>query len=244
VPLECFHTKTGPGAFGGAIAADEGLRAADRAALFKTAVKEIASRQGFMATFMAQWSGEPAGSSCHLHQSLWNGDRKQNLFHDAGGMSGLMRSYIAGLLANMPEMMALYCPTVNSYKRTPVHATWGTDNRNAAVRAIAGDGKGTHVELRLTGADINPYIAMAAALAAGLDGIERNLDLEALDADEALPLPRTLSGAVRRLRESERARCWLGEEFIEHYACTREWEVRRFEKAVTDWELARYFEAI
>ena len=129
-----------------------------------------------------------------------------------------------------------------------INATWGVDNRTTAVRAIPSGAKSTRVEMRLTGADINPYIAMAASLAAGLDGIERRLPLPApvLNAytGSAAPLPRTLAEATRRLRESKVARCWLGDEFIDHYVATRDWEVRQFDKAVTSWELARYFESI
>jgi glutamine synthetase len=224
IPLEALHTETGPGVFEAAIAVAEGIRAADRASLFKTAVKEIAGRHGLIPTFMAKWNTALPGSSGHLHQSLWDIMRNGNLFtaNDAGQMPPLMQQYIAGLVAHLPELTACFCPTVNSYKRTvpgvwaPVNATWGMDNRTTAVRAIPSTGTSSRVELRATGADINPYIAMAASLAE----------------------------ATRQFRESEMARRWLGEDFVEHYAATREWEVRQFEKAVTDWELARYLEAI
>ncbi len=253
VPVEGFHTETGPGVYEAAIAVDDALAAADKAALFKTAVKEIASRHGLIPTFMAKWNADLPGSSGHLHQSLWDSER--NLFADgAGGMSAAMRQYIAGLVANLPELAAVFCPTVNSYKRTvpgawaPVNATWGVDNRTTAIRAISGGAKSTRVELRVTGADINPYLAMAASLAAGLDGIERELELPATTvnayAAEGKALPRTLAAATARFRESRVARKWLGDEFVEHYAGTREWETRQFEKAVTDWELARYLESI
>ena len=172
-------------------------------------------------------------------------------WHDAHG-GGL--SYIAGLVANLPELAAIFCPTINSYKRTvpgawaPINATWGIDNRTTAIRAIPGGAKSTRVELRLTGADINPYLAIAASLAAGLDGIERELPLPAATVNaytgDAPPLPRTLSEATTLFRQSQVARRWLGDEFVEHYAGTRDWESRQFEKAVTDWELARYFESI
>ena len=257
VPLEGFHTETGPGVYEAAIAVEPGLAAADRAALFKVAVKEIAGRHNLTPTFMAKWNAGLPGSSGHLHQSLSRPGHPENLFSGEatdGGMSGLMRQYIAGLVTNLPELTAIFCPTVNSYKRTvpgawaPVNATWGVDNRTTAVRAIPGSNKSTRVELRLTGADINPYLAMAASLAAGLDGIERKLEppppiVDAYSGD-APPLPRTLADATRLLRQSRVAREWLGEEFVDHYASTREWEVRQYEKAVTDWELARYFESV
>jgi glutamine synthetase len=257
VPLEAFHTETGPGVYEAAIAVEPGLAAADRAALFKTAVKEIAARHSLTPTFMAKWNAGLPGSSGHLHQSLSHTGNQENLFSAEaadGGMSALMRQYIAGLVTNMQELSAIFCPNINSYKRTvpgawaPVNATWGVDNRTTAVRAIPGGGKSTRVELRLTGADINPYLAMAASLAAGLDGIERKLEpapptVNAYSGD-APALPRTLGEATRLFRQSRVAREWLGEEFVEHYASTREWEVRQYEKAVTDWELARYFESV
>lgn len=257
IPLEGLHTETGPGVFEAAITVDEGLLAADRAVLFKTAVKEIAARHGAIPTFMAKCNAKLPGSSGHLHQSLWRGKQYgTNLFatDEAGCIGGVMQQYIAGLVANMPELMACFCPTVNSYKRTvpgtwaPINATWGIDNRTTAVRAIPSTGKSGRVELRLTGADINPYIAMAASLAAGLDGIERELPLPPpvvnAYAGDGPRLPRSLAEATGKLRESAMARKWLGDDFVEHYAATREWEVRQFEEAVTDWELARYLESI
>ena len=248
--LEGFHTETGPGVYEAAIAVDKALAAADKAALFKTAVKEIAQRHGLSVTFMAKWNAALPGSSGHLHQSLWAGGR--NVF---AGDASLMPAYIAGLAEHMPAMMALYCPTVNSYKRTvpgtwaPVNATWGVDTRTAAIRALPGGAKSSRVELRLTGADINPYLAMAAALASGLDGVARGLVppapvTNAYDAAGAPALPRDLAEAARALGASAFARSALGAEFVEHYVATRDWEWRQYSKAVTDWELQRYFEAI
>jgi glutamine synthetase len=231
---------------------EPGLPAADRAALFKTAVKEIAAHRGLTPTFMAKWNPDLPGSSGHLHQSL--SANHENLFYGESGMSDTMRYYMAGLLAHLPELAAIFCPTINSYKRTvpgawaPVNATWAVDNRTTAIRAIPGGQKSTRVELRLTGADINPYLAMAASLAAGLDGIERKLELPSPTVNaysgDAPPLPRNLAEATRLFRASGLAREWLGDPFVDHYAATREWEVRQFEKAVTDWELARYFESV
>ncbi len=254
VPIEGLHTETGPGVYEAAIQPATAMEAADRAALFKTAVKEIAARFDLTPTFMAKWSSDLPGSSGHLHQSLWDRSGKKNLFAAGNGIPKLMRHYIAGLVSLLPEWMPLYCPTINSYKRTvpgtwaPVNASWGVDNRTAAVRAIPGSGKGSRVELRASGADINPYLAMAASLAAGLEGVERKLEcpLAATNAYEsdAAPLPRNLADATRRFRASKAARRWFGEEFVDHFASTREWEVRQFEKAVTDWELARYLEPV
>ncbi len=257
IPLEGLHAETGPGVYEAAIAVEEGLQAADRAALFKTAVKELSARHGLIPTFMAKWNADLPGSSGHLHQSLWNGET--NLFHaDGDGISGLMKNYIGGLVESVPAFAALLCPTINSYKRTvpgtwaPVNATWAVDNRTTAIRAIPGGRKSTRVELRLTGADINPYLAMAASLAAGLDGIVRQLEPPAQTvnaysegaAEEVAALPRSLAEATKLFRTSQVARNWLGDDFVDHYAATRDWEVRQFEKAVTDWELARYLESI
>jgi glutamine synthetase len=256
VGLEGFHTETGPGVYEAAIAVDHAVQAADKAALFKTAVKEIAARHNAMPTFMAKWNADLPGSSGHLHQSLWRQWPSENLFHDdKERMSPAMKHYIAGLLHHMREFQVLYCPTVNSYKRTvqgtwaPVNATWGIDSRTCAVRAIPGSAKSTRVETRLSGADINPYLAMAASLASGLDGIERQLELpepaaNAYAVKDAPALARNLREATDRFRMSDTARKWFGDAFVDHFAATREWEMRQAEKAVTDWELARYMEII
>src|SRR5581483_2129825 len=177
------------------------------------------------------------------------------LFYENGGTSALMRHYIGGLIAYLPECMAMMAPTINSYKRTvpgtwaPVNATWGTDTRTTAVRAIPGSAKSTRIELRLPAADMNPYLAMAASLAAGMEGIEQKLEppeavTNGYAAGDGARLPRDLAEASDTFRRSQMARKWFGDEFVEHYAGTRDWEVRQFARAVTDWELARYFEAI
>lgn len=259
VELEGFHTETGPGVYETAIKYDGALRAADKAALFKTGIKQIVARNGLIATFMAKWNANLPGCSGHLHQSLWDAEHSSNLFYDGSAphhMSKLMRQYLAGQLALMPELTALVCPTVNSYKRlvpgvwSPTNATWGIDNRTVALRAVLGPSpKSVRVEYRLAGADINPYLAIAASLASGLYGIEHGLDLPepcAANAYEssAAPLPRTLESATGALKTSRAARDLLGEEFVDHYVRTRDWEVRQYQRAVTDWELDRYFEII
>jgi glutamine synthetase len=256
IPLEGLHTETGPGVYEAAICVDEALAAADKAALFKTAAKEIAARHNLIPTFMAKWNADLPGSSGHLHQSLWSAETGESVFYSAEErMSPIMRHYIAGLVHNMSAMQVMWCPTVNSYKRTvpgtwaPVNATWGIDSRTCAVRAIPGSEKATRVEMRLTGADMNPYLAAAASLAAGMDGVERKLALpepvtNAYEAKQAPPLARDLGEAIERFRASEVARRWFGADFVDHYAATREWELRQYQKAVTDWELARYLESI
>ncbi len=255
IPVEGFHTETGPGVYEAAIAVDEGVAAADKAALFKTAVKEIAARHNAIPTFMAKWNAALPGSSGHIHQSLVSIEDHRNLFFDDGRPSESMMRYIGGLCEFLPELMAMIGPTINSYKRTvpgtwaPVNASWGEDNRTTAIRSIPGSAKSTRIELRLPAADMNPYLAMAASIAAGLEGIERKLDPPApatngYEATHARALPRDLAEATALLRASSMARDWFGEEFVDHYACTREWEVRQAQHAVTDWELSRYFESI
>ncbi len=255
IPLDGFHTETGPGVYEAAIAVDKCVAAADKAALFKTAVKEIAARHGVIPTFMAKWNADLPGSSGHLHQSLYTPTDGRNLFFEDGASSALMRHYLAGLVSLLPEFMAMIAPSINSYKRTvpgtwaPINSSWGSDNRTTAVRTIPGSAKSTRIELRLAAADMNPYLAMAASLAAGIEGIERKLEPPApvtngyaVDAGERLP--RDLGEAVGRFRASEAARKWFGEQFVEHYVATREWEIRQYHRHVTDWELSRYFEAI
>jgi glutamine synthetase len=259
VELEGFHTETGPGVYETAIKYDDVLRAADKAALFKTGIKQIAARNGLIATFMAKWNASLPGCSGHLHESLWDNEHSNNLFYDANrpdGMSKLMKHYVAGQLRLMPEITAFICPTVNSYKRlvpgvwAPTRATWGIDNRTVALRAVLGPSpKSVRVEYRLAGADVNPYVAIAASLASGLYGIEHELELpEPVTANayeaNAWPLPRSLEEATAALKQSRIAKELLGEEFVDHFVQTREWEVRQYQQAVTDWELERYFEII
>ncbi len=256
--IEGIHTETGPGVYEVAIAVDDAVRAADKAMLFKTGAKEIAARHGLIACFMAKFNASLPGCGGHVHQSLWDPAGKENLF---AGRSELMRHYAAGQLATMREFAPFYLPTVNSYKRTvpgtwaPTSATWGSDNRTTALRFIEGlSPKATRVEFRLTGADLNAYIALAASLAAGLHGIERKLALppetggSAYERLASTPreerLPRSLEAALALLEKSAVARECLGEAFVDHYVATRDWEVRESQKAVTDWELARYMEVI
>jgi glutamine synthetase len=257
IRIEGLHTETGPGVYEVAIRYDEALAAADQAALFKVAMKQIAHRHGLSATFMAKWNAQLPGCSGHLHQSLWAGDR--NVFYDARaprGMSKIMRSYIAGQLLLMRELTALYSPTINSYKRyvpgvwAPLVAAWGVENRTCAIRVIGtGDPSAIRLEYRQTAADMNPYIAMATSLAAGLYGIEKGLELSEEtrgDPGEGGPhrLPRTLHEATELLAKSRVAKQILGAPFVDHYVLSRRWETRAFDRAVTDWELRRYFETV
>ncbi len=256
IEIEGLHTETGPGVYEAAIAVDDDLlRAADKAALFKVGLKQIAREHGISVSFMAKWSGAYPGCSGHLHQSLFQDG--ENAFHNPGertAMSQCMRHYLGGLCALMPDLTALVSPNVNSYKRyvpgvwAPLTVSWGLDNRTAAVRVIGLDQpKAARLEFRQPASDINPYVAMAASLAAGLYGIENEIeppDETKGDASAQGPLlPRTLAAATDKLEASEAAAAILGDPFVKHYVHTRRWELQQFDRAVTDWELRRYFEA-
>ena len=258
VPIEGLHTETGPGVYEVAIMFSEALEAADRAILFKTGAKEIGSRFGIMPSFMAKWSAQYPGCSGHIHQSLSDG--KKNLFYDAKSprsMSKLFESYLAGQVACLMEFAPMFWPTINSYKRlvdgfwAPVKPTLGLDNRTASFRVIAGSPKATRLETRCPGADMNPYLATAAMIAAGLHGVEKGLKLTAppitgtnQGAENIPRAPRTLIETTRIFQQSKIARDWLGDTFVDHFAATREWEWRQWLDCVTDWELKRYFEII
>jgi glutamine synthetase len=260
VPLEGLHTETGPGVYEAAIQYSEVIEAADRAVLFKSGVKQIAHLHGILPTFMAKFSENLPGCSGHVHQSLWSHDEKQNLFYDKNsstGMSELMESYIAGQLVCMPHILPMYAPTINSYKRlvegawAPTTVTWAIDNRTTALRALPAGSSSTRLETRVVGSDSNPYLAMAGCLASGLYGINNKLKLEIPatkgsgynDKSNGV-LPKNLWEATQNMKQSAIAKELFGEAFVDHFACTREWEWRQFSKAVTDWELKRYLEII
>lgn len=260
MPLEGMHSETGPSAVETALAVTEAVEAADRAALFKTFAKVVAQRRNLMATFMARWSRDAPGQSGHIHLSLRRADGSP-VFHDPSGphgMSTVMRRFVAGQQALMPELLAMIAPTVNSYTRlvpgwwAPTHACWGVENRTGALRVIPGSPWAQRVECRVAAADANPYLALAAAIGSGLWGIERELELPPGVTGNAYEhphppeagLPASLWDAAQRLKASVPARTLFGDAFVEHFAASREWEEREFRKHVTDWELARYFEII
>jgi glutamine synthetase len=258
VPIEGLHTETGPGVYEAAIGFSEALAQADRAILFKTGAKEIGSRFGIMPSFMAKWSAQFPGCSGHIHQSLSDG--KTNQFFDGKSprkMSKLFESYLAGQVHCLMEFAPMFWPTINSYKRlvdgfwAPVKPTWGIDNRTASFRVIAGSQKATRLETRCPGADVNPYLAMAAVISAGLYGVEKGLKLTAppitgtnQGAENIPRAPRTLIETTRNFSNSKIARDFLGDTFVEHFAATRDWEWRQWLDGVTDWEMKRYFEII
>jgi glutamine synthetase len=260
VTLEGLHTETGPGVYEAAILHDQVLKAADKAVMFKTAVKEIAVRHGIMASFMAKWSETLPGCSGHIHQSLWDPSKTENLFYNAGDphhMSDTMKHYLAGQLYCLPHLLPMYAPTINSYKRlvegawAPTTVTWGFDNRTTALRVLHPSPKYTRLETRIPGSDSNPYLAMSAALASGLYGIKNKLPLN-IEPTVGNGYADTKNGRLRPnlyeaatdMQNSAIAKELFGEGFVEHFTQTRLWEWKQFAKHVTDWELKRYFEII
>jgi glutamine synthetase len=259
--IEGLHTETGPGVLEAAIRVDDALKAADKAALFKTFTKILAQRRGWMATFMAKWSQDWPGQSGHLHTSLTDLKTGKGAFYDPDAphtMSDTMRWFVGGQQQLMPEFLAMVACTVNSYTRlipgfwAPTDSAWGVENRTTALRVIQGSEKSQRVEYRVAAADINPYIALAAAIGSGLWGIENKVEpgepisgnAYAVKHPAERALPRSLGEAASRLKASQAARALFGDTFVDHYAATREWEEREARKAITDWQLARYFEII
>ena len=260
IPIEGLHTETGPGTFEAAIQYADILEAGDRAILFKTAVKEIAYKHNIMATFMAKINENLPGCGGHVHQSLWDKNGKKNLFHDAGDkqkLSETARQYITGQLHCLPYILPFFAPTVNSYKRlvegawAPTTLTWGIDNRTTALRILNGSTNACRLETRVIGADVNPYLAMAACLAAGLYGIKKKMKLKqaATTGNGYLEhshgsIPHTLIDATKKMKDNPIATELFGKTFVEHFGQSREWEWRQHLKVVSDWELKRYFEII
>jgi len=260
VPLEGLHTETGPGVYEAAIRHDQVLNAADKAVLFKNAVKEIAANHGILASFMAKWNENLPGCSGHIHQSLWDKKNGKNLFYSAGdenNMNDLLKHYLAGQLHCLPHILPMYAPTINSYKRlvegawAPTTVTWGLDNRTTAIRILHPSEKYTRLETRIPGSDSNPYLAMAAALASGLYGIKHQLPLtigatsgNGYQDKRHGVLSANLYEATQAMRSSPIANELFGAGFTEHFTQTRLWEWKQYTKAVTDWELKRYFEII
>jgi glutamine synthetase len=266
IPVDAYNREHGAGMYEINLRHTDALRAADQTMLYKSGCKEIAAQAGAMPTFMAKFGDNVDGCGGHIHQSLWSlpagrqgADGDESAFWDDGGdhhLSPVLKQYLAGVLATVPEFMLMYAPNVNSYKRfvpwtwVPTNLTWGLDNRTTALRVIASSPSAIRIENRVPGADLNPYLAFAASLAGGLHGIEQKLDPppptkgNAYEVADAEPVPNTLPEALARFRASALARQWFGEEFVEQYAAFRQWEVDRHRLAVTDWERRRYFEMV
>jgi len=254
IPVEFSKGEWGPGQHEINLRYAEALEMADRHVLYKTAAKEIAAARGHSLTFMAKWNAAHAGSSLHVHMSLWN-EHDQPVFAAAGDPSPTFRHFLGGLLAHARELTWFLAPTVNSYKRyregtfAPTRLVWSVDNRTAGFRVV-GRGPSLRVECRVPGADANPYLVYAALLAAGLDGIERKLDPGPPFAGDAyrggdLPrVPHAMADAIALLDGSAFARAAFGDAVVDHVLHFARTELACFETAVTDFERARYFERI
>jgi glutamine synthetase len=258
IPVEFSKGEAGRGQHEVNVTYDEALTAADRHLVFKNGIKEIAAQEGRAATFMAKWTMDDTGSSCHVHTSLWDAGSGEPLMADASDATGLSvvgRRFLAGQLAAARELAWCAAPTVNSYRRyvpgswAPTAVVWGEDNRTCGFRVV-GTGAGRRVESRIPGADVNPYLVLAAAVAAGLYGIDHELELgepyprNAYEASDVPRIPTTLVEAIDELRGSKVAVEAFGAEVHHHLLNTavQEWEASN--RHVSDWELARYFERL
>jgi glutamine synthetase len=257
VPLDAIQTECGFGMIEVAIAPADPVEAADRAARFKLGCKELARRHGLLASFIAKWDLEQPGSSAHIHQSvLRNG--KNAFWAGIGAMSDVARHYVAGLLATAQEVSAFMGPFPNSYRRyapgmfSGYNEVWGFDNRNACVRVITSSESSARLEHRRPGADLHPYLSIAACVDGGRHGIEHQLPLgppspgRAHEDPSAAVLPTDLPTAVERLTRSELVRGWYGDPIVDHFVQFRAAEQMRCERLrdaqVPDWELSRYIE--
>lgn len=258
IPVEGIHTETGDGVYEAAISPSHILEAADRAALFKSTVKETANHLELIASFMAKWNQQLPGCGGHIHQSLWDKEEVTNLFRDAQGMTKLAEYYLAGQLYCLPYLMPMYAPFINSYKRyvsgswAAISVSWGMENRTTALRWIQGSSPSSgRLEARVPGSDANPYLAMAACLASGLYGIEEKLSLDILPSNgneykkaSHAPLPTNLLLAIQQMEASDIPTRLFGEAFTQHFLMTRKEEWQQYNQAVTNWELKRYFEIV
>jgi glutamine synthetase len=270
VNLEGWHTETGPGVYEAAIEYDEACKTADNAVIFKLICKSLGPKYGIIPCFMAKPQEGLPGNSGHLHVSLRDENGK-NLFSrdesdpsaewsDIKDLSDIGRWFLAGVLEGLPDIMPLFAPTINSYKRlvehfwAPVTVSWGHENRLSSIRLISSGpaSKSTRFEIRTPGADVNTHYALAAIFALGYRGIEKKLPIKipplsksATTIDGLEKLPRSLQAATDRFAApNSLAREALGDEFVEHFAGTRYEELRLWNNAVTNWEVKRYIETV
>ena len=259
IPIEGLHTETGNGVYEACIKYSDIEVAADYAALFKTAVKEIAYRHEILPSFMAKWNLNLPGCSGHIHQSLWDFENR-NLFYNSENpekLSNTLKQFIAGQLHCLPYILPMLAPTTNSYKRlsggdwAPNTVSWGIENRTTALRVINTNETAIRVEHRVPGSDANPYLSMAACLASGLYGINNELDLEneaifgnAYEEPNSILLPKSLQEATIKMKSSDIPPKLFGNVFTDHFIKTREWEYMAEDKNDTKWELKRYFEIV
>jgi glutamine synthetase len=258
IPVECTKGEWGCGQHELNLHYAPILEMADRHTLYKQCLKEIADALKMSVTFMAKYDARQAGSSCHLHLSLWQDG--QNVFAGQDDLHGIacsetFRWFLGGWLNFAPDMMVFYAPTVNSYKRyqtsswAPTRLAWSIDNRTAGFRVV-GRGDSLRIECRIPGADCNPYLAMAASLASGLEGVRQQIEPpppvmgDAYHAQEAPHVPTSLRDAIGHFQDSELVHRLLGPDVAEHYTHFFRTEQHAFDRAVTDWERLRYFERI
>ncbi|MCV0393919.1 MAG: glutamine synthetase family protein [Rhizobiaceae bacterium] len=257
VPIENSKGEWGPGQEEINVRYAGALEMADRHVILKNGAKEIAHQMGKAVTFMAKYSYDLAGNSSHIHNSLWSADGKTPLFFDKDGpwtLSELGRQWAAGQLKYAKEFIWFLAPYVNSYKRfqagtfAPTKIMWSQDNRTAGFRLCGEGTKGIRMECRIGGADLNPYLAFAALIAAGLAGIDEKLELgqpfvgDAYQSSRLPEIPKTLRDATETMRKSKMLRAAFGDEAIDHYVHTARWEQFEYDRRVTDWELHRGFE--
>ena len=260
--IEGLHCETGPGVWEAALQSQVGIEAADRANLFKAFAKTYFQKRDLMATFMAKWSMDYPGQSGHFHFSLCDEDGANKFFAEDAkhGMSALQRHAVAGVQRYLAELLPMLAPTINSYTRlvkgawAPTAATWGIENRTAAIRVIPGGASSQRVECRVGGADGNPYLVASAVLGAALAGIRERLEPEdpvqgnAYDLQDDLPegykFATNLADSSEKMHQSSMARSMLGEAFVEHFVMTRRWESQEYQRNLNSWQLERYFEII
>ncbi|MGE3314071.1 MAG: glutamine synthetase family protein [Planctomycetaceae bacterium] len=258
VPVECTKGEWGKGQHELNVRYTDILAMADNHSVYKQCLKDVADQMGISVTFMAKFSEKQAGSSCHVHLSLW--ENEKNAFVGKKKLGPIECSdnfihFLGGWMAHVPELMVFYSPTVNSYKRfqsgswAPTRLAWSHDNRTAGFR-IVGKGNSLRIECRLPGADCNPYLVYAAALASGLSGIAKqtappkNYAGDVYNATDLAHVPRTLAEATDLFEKSDFARAVFGDDVVEHYTHFFRTEQAAYDRAVTDWERARYFERI
>lgn len=263
LPIEGIHPESGAGVCEVALMHSDPLTAADSAALFKMAVKSLVRKQGKLATFMPKLSKNQPGQGAHIHISLT--DPVGNpMFYDPDAPSCIgasMRHFIGGIQALIPDFICMTVPTINGFKRlmpdhwAPTNCEWGIENRTCGIRVIGDQPGSLHIEFRISGGDINPYIAISAVLAAGVWGIERGIEPRPavagnaylVEQADAAKLPASMDSALKRFRRSAAANELFGEDFVEHFAFSREWELSQYNQHmanVSQWELDRYMEHI
>jgi glutamine synthetase len=258
VPVENSKGEWGLGQHEINIRYAEVLRMADRHSVFKQCLREVADPMGLSVTFMAKYASDQAGSSCHIHLSLWQDGEHAFAGDEVFGpisCTPIFRWFLGGWMAHAPEMMVFYAPTVNAYKRyrsgswAPTRLAWSHDNRTAGFRVV-GKGPSLRIECRIPGADCNPYLAFAAALASGLDGIKQQIEPppvfegDVYSAHDLPHIPRTLHEATRVFAESPFTNETFGRDVVQHYTHFFTVEQEAYDRAVTDWERRRYFERI